>query len=582
MKLKINKSGFKFLFFVFYLLFLSSCYHSSQVTSSHGVVSKKAMVVTAHPLATWAALKQLEKGGNAVDALVAASFMLSVVTPQSTGIGGGGFLLYYHKKSGKNKIYDFRERAPLLASEDMFVDDKGQKKPFQYKKINVENSSLNGPLSVGTPGLVAGLWKVHKEFGRLKWSQVLEPSKQVAQNGFIIDKLLAQAFQKRSQVLEKFDDGFKIFFRNGSPLKEGDRLVQKDLAKTLKLIQENGRDGFYKGFVANSIVETIQQGGILSQRDLDEYKVKEHEPVTSTYKGYRLVSMPPPSSGGIHLAQILNILEKDSLKSLGPKSPEAIHLVAEAMRRAYRDRAAFLGDPEFFKVPQKKLTSESYAQELRQSINLNKAFQVKAHEKSSFPDESDSTTHLSIVDSEGNAVSSTQTINYSFGSCVVAKGTGILLNDEMDDFSSAPGLPNAYGLLGSEANKIEPKKTMLSSMSPSFVFSEEGKLILVLGSPGGSRIITANLQTILNVIEYKMSLQKALNFPRFHHQWLPNRLFIEASDFPQQTIRALEKKGHIIKTPTRTMGNVQAVLIKKDGTLIGASDKRGVGEAKGL
>ncbi len=569
--------------YLFTLWFSSSCTHQTQTkTNSASPQKMTAMVASAHPAATEAGLTMLKKGGNAIDAFVASSFVLSVTTPQSTGIGGGGFLLYYNNQNKKVSAYDFRERAPALATENMFVDKQNRKKPFRYQDTLVENSSLNGPLSIGTPGLVAGLWETHQKFGSLPWDVLLEPAKKIAEEGFIIDRKLASALKKRAKILAAFPSSKKIFFKNNKPLELGQILVQKDLAHTIKILQDKGKDSFYEGSIAKAIVRTVQKGGCLQESDLKNYKVKKHKVINAHYKGYQIASMPPPSSGGIHIAQILNMLKNDSLASSGQNSAQTIHLVAEAMRRAYRDRASFLGDPEFFKIPTDKLLSKDYAKKLRLSINTKKAFQIPAHKKANFYPESDSTTHLSVVDKQGNAVSSTQTINYLFGSCVVAEGTGIVLNNEMDDFSSAPGLPNKYGLIGSDANKIEPYKTMLSSMSPSFVFSEKGKLFLVLGSPGGSRIITTNLQVMLNVLEHKMPLQKAVDAPRFHHQWLPNTLFVEKNSFSEKILEELKSKGHKITDFKSTMGNVQAILKNEDGSLEGASDRREIGTAEGI
>ena len=579
--MKIN--GYLRFITLLFPLFITNCNSYEQSPGPKNSLRKaKVMVASAHPAATKAGLLMLKKKGNAIDALVASSFAISVVTPQSTGIGGGGFMLYYNPKDKKVSTYDFRERAPGKATEDMFVDKEGKKKPFHYKNIYVKNSSLNGPLSVGTPGLVAGLWKAHQNFGSLPWRELLEPARKLAAEGFIIDYQLAAAIQKRASVLALFPSSKKIFFNKDTPLTIGERLVQKDLAQTIKTLQKEGAKDFYEGSIAKAIVKTAQRGGVLNHLDLKNYKVKEHKAIYGSYKGYKIASMPPPSSGGIHIAQMLNILSDDYLYSYGYNTPKGVHLVAEAMRRAYRDRASFLGDPAFFKVPQKEILRKSYAKKLRKSIDLEKAFHIPAHKNSTFYPESDSTTHISIVDSEGAAVSSTQTINYSFGSCVVAEGTGIILNNEMDDFSSAPGLPNAYGLVGSDANKIEPYKTMLSSMSPSLVFSKDGNLLLVVGSPGGSRIINTNLQVILNVLEHKMPLQKAVDAPRFHHQWLPKVLFVEKNGFSKETLQSLEKKGHQIKKYKGTMGNVQAILRNQDGSLEGAADVRGVGLASGF
>ena len=534
------------------------------------------MVVTAHPLATKAGLSILKKGGNSIDATITASLVLSVVRPHSTGIGGGGFLLFYDSTKQISKAYDFRERAPLLATKHMFIDTNGEPKDFTYQNKRIPKASLNGPLSVGVPGLIAGLLHLHNKYGSLDLKTLLEPAIKIAAEGFIIYDKLAAAIDRRKTIMANFLPTKKIFFKNNQPLKVGDRLIQTDLAQTLTRISINGEKEFYQGQTAKKIVHELSKGGILSLQDLKNYQVKERAPIVGTYNGHHIVSMSPPSSGGLHIIQILNILENFPLKTLQHHTSDSIHIISEAMKLAFYDRAKYLGDPDFVSIPIAKLISKEYAYSLSKKINPNSTIQLDNRTLFS-QDESPSTTHLSIVDRFGNAVSSTQTINFSFGSCVVAEGTGIVLNDEMDDFSIHPGKPNAYGLIGSNANAIAAKKTMLSSMSPSFIFDPNNQLIMILGSPGGSRIITATLQVILNQLEFNMSLEKSIHSPRFHHQWIPNRLFLEQNRFSRSVIQELQKKGHYVTPSKYTMGDIQAIGKMGEELWQGVSDWRDIG-----
>jgi gamma-glutamyltranspeptidase/glutathione hydrolase len=548
------------------------------------------MAATAHPMATDAAYRVLRLGGHGVDAAVAASFVISVVRPQSTGIGGGGFLLYHDHKTKANHAYDFRERAPRRATETMFVDTKGQDLTITYRGQKITDPSTTGPLAVGVPGLVAGLAEVHRRHGRLAWAQLLEPAIRAAEDGFPVYQGLAHALKEREVILRRFPNTAKIFFPNGKLLHEGDLLVQKDLATTLKLIAKEGPSAFYRGEVAQKIVKEMTHGsGLIDQEDLSRYQVIERQPVEGVFRGAKILSMPPPSSGGVHVVQILNMLEASIPSEPGgaqgslpqPGTAAYVHLMTEIMKRAFADRAEFLGDPNYVKVPVKELLSTSYARKLISSIDVDKA--TPSREIVHGPvlwSESPSTTHLSIVDSEGNGVSTTQTINYTFGASIVAEGTGIVLNNEMDDFSRKPGVPNAFGLIGSAANSIAPGKTMLSSMSPTFVFDRKGELDLVVGSPGGPKIITATLQTLVNRLAFGMTLEDAVHHSRIHHQWIPDVLVYESGGLSKEVADDLKAKGHILKETKDPLGDVQAVG-RESGVWTGVSDIRSDGAPRG-
>lgn len=563
--------------------------------SSFSAQGLKAMAATAHPLATDAAYQVLKVGGNAVDAAVAASFVISVVRPQSTGIGGGGFLMFHQHESKSNHVYDFRERAPHLATASMFVDSQGRDRTITYRGQKVTDPSTTGPLAVGIPGLVAGLAEVHRLHGRLPWAQLLEPAVRAAEKGFPVYQGLAQALKERESFLRRFENSAKIFFPGGKLLKEGDILFQKDLATSLKLIAKEGAQVFYKGVIATKIIDEMRRGGgLIDQEDLSRYRVIKRQPVVGRFLGYEIFSMPPPSSGGVHVIQMLNMLEASLNGPEGgpagaadrntlpqPGSTDGVHLVTEVMKRAFADRAMYLGDPDFVKVPLRELLSKDYAAKMVQSIDLDKATPAQAivHGKPVWS-ESPSTTHISIVDSEGNGVSTTQTINYTFGASIVAEGTGIVLNNEMDDFSRKPGVPNVFGLVGSQANSIAPGKTMLSSMSPTFVFDQQGNLDLIVGSPGGPRIITATLQTILNRLGYRMTLTDSVHRGRIHHQWLPDVLAYERGSLTPEVVAALKEKGHVLKESLEPFGDVQAVG-REAGIWIGVSDLRSDGASRG-
>jgi gamma-glutamyltranspeptidase/glutathione hydrolase len=540
------------------------------------------MVAAAHPLASDAGRDILAAGGNAYDAAVAASFVISVVRPQSTGIGGGGFLIGYDAAQQKSEVYDFRERAPAGATRDMFVDKDGKAVGIQVGGAEIPAASVNGPRAVAVPGLVLGLLAVHKAHGKLPLAQVMAPAIAIAADGFPIYPGLAKAIHERAAIMGKFPATARIFLPGGKEPKAGSLLVQKDLAATLRQIAAHGAEPYYHGAIAERIVaEQQRDGGLITAKDLATYQVRMRDPLVGTYRGYKIVSMPPPSSGGPIILEILNILAGDDFGALGWGTVKSTHLLAEAMRRAFADRAEFMGDPDFVKVPLAGLTSPAYGKALRAQIDLTKATPSAAVKPGNpLAYEHGSTSHLSVVDSWGNAVSTTQTVNLTFGSCVVADGTGIILNDEMDDFTKKPGAENAFGLVGQEANVVAPGKTPLSSMAPTLVFAPDGKLRLVLGSPGGPRIINATLQTILNTIDFHMTLADAVHASRIHHQWMPDQLRFEDGGLSPAVAAELTKMGHHLES-VRAVGDVQAIGI--DGSVLtGVSDTRSEGAARGL
>ena len=537
----------------------------------------QGMVVSAHPLATQAGLSMLQQGGNAVDAAVATTFAISVVEPFSAGLGGGGFLLMYQAKSNEIKALDFRERAPLNATKTMYFDNQGNVRP---------NASTNGYLAVATPGTIAGLYEVHRKYGRLPWKTVIAPAIQLAETGFPVSWRFVSATKTRLPTLLKNPDAQKIFTHNGKTYQIGERLVQPELAATLRSVSQNPQD-FYTGTIATAIAaDMAANSGLITQKDLQQYRPTWRDPVCGDFRKARVCSMPPPSSGGVHLLQILNIIGDTDLKTLGWHSPDALHLLIESMRIAYADRATYLGDPDFIKVPVKALISPVYAQKRRQEINPQKATpssQVKAVDPAvlqRLTKESVETSHLTVVDRDRNAVSLTFTVNLGFGAGVVAKGTGIVLNNEMDDFAIAPNTPNAFGLVGGTANAIAPNKIPLSSMTPTIV-TENGRLRLAVGSPGGSTIITTVLQIVLNVLVYDMDVRRAIAAPRVHHQWLPDRLNVEPWGLDTLTIADLKRRGHQIEERP-SWGNANAIVVMPDGSLEGAADPRGEGAASGF
>lgn len=557
---------------------LIACQEPTSAAFVQPLRSKRAMVVSAHPLASQAGLEILRKGGNAVDAAVATTFAISVVEPFSAGIGGGGFLLLHSAKTGEMKALDFRERAPLKATRNMYLDEQGVR----------PNVSVDGYLSVAVPGTVAGLYQVHRQYGKLPWATLVAPSISYAQNGFDVSEQFVGAAQQRKEVILNNPAARQVFTRNGAMYEPRDKLIQKDLARTLEAVAKNPQS-FYMGNTARAIASDMaKNGGLITLQDLKSYKPIWRTPICGNFRSSRICSMPPPSSGGVHLLQILNIIGDTDLKSLGWHHPDVLHLMVEAMRIAYADRSEYLGDPDFVKVPVEQLTSRAYAAKRRQEIRMDKirlSTEVKPVDKETLQrytkaNESPDTSHLTVVDEQRNAVSLTFTINYGFGSGVVTPGTGILLNDEMDDFAAAPGVPNAYGLVGGDANAIAPRKTPLSSMTPTII-TQNNRLRMATGAPGGSTIITSVLQVILNVLEYNMDAGAAVSASRIHHQWLPDELRVEPFGLDVLTIQELRRRGHNIKERS-PWGNANAIVVTADGKLEGAADPRGEGSPSGF
>jgi gamma-glutamyltranspeptidase/glutathione hydrolase len=536
-------------------------------------IGKKAMVVSAHPLASKIGAEIIKKGGNAVDAAIAVQFALAVVYPQAGNIGGGGFMVY-RGKNGDISTLDYREIAPAAASRNMYLDKNGNV---------IEGLNLNGHLAAGIPGSVDGMYESFLKYSKLKnWKKLVQPACKLAKKGFKITKQEADNLNDLKKEFVKYNTSIPVFVKEEA-WKIGDVLVQKDLANTLKEIKNKGKAGFYHGKVADLIVAEMKKGnGIITLEDLKSYRSIWRKPIVGKYRDCEIIGMPPPSSGGIALLQIMGILENSPMEQFGFHSPKAVHAIIEAERRVYADRSAHLGDPDFFKVPVDNLLDMSYLKKRFESINPNQASKSSDIKAANFATkESEQTTHLSIVDDEGNAVSVTTTLNNSYGARTVVTGAGFILNNEMDDFSAKPGTPNLYGLVGGEANAVQPGKRMLSSMTPTIV-TKDGKLLLVVGTPGGSTIITSVLQTIVNVVDYKMNAKDATHAPRFHHQWLPDAVFIEQPNLlPEKTLEELKKMGHTFKM-RGNIGRVETILVQPDGTLEGAADKRGDDHAEGF
>ena len=530
------------------------------------VRARQGMVGSTEEHATRAGLDILRRGGNAIDAAVAVGFALAVTHPAAGNLGGGGFMVIRFA-DGRETTIDYREKAPASSSRGMYLDDAGRVVP--------ERSTV-GPLASGVPGSVAGMALAQQKYGRLSLEAVIAPAIALARDGFEVSWALADSLKAAQRLLDRFPASSSAFRRaDGSPLQPGDRLVQPELARTLELIARGGPDAFYRGAIAALIADEMKRtGGLITREDLAAYRATERAPIVGEYRGHRVVSMAPPSSGGIALVQLLNILEGYPLAEYGHNSSRTIHLVAEAARRVYADRSEWLGDPEFFDVPVAGLLSRRYAEQLRAGISETRATpssEVKPGEPRGF--EASDTTHYSVVDADGTAVATTTTLNGSYGSGQMVAGAGFLLNNEMDDFSAKPGTPNMFGLIGGEANAIAPGKRMLSSMTPA-ILVKDGRTRLVLGSPGGSRIITTVLQVVLNVVDFGMTVQQAVDAPRFHHQWLPDAIRLERQGFPADVVTALEAMGHTIARGD-DMGDVHAIMIDSaTGLRLGASDPR--------
>ncbi|WP_339662663.1 gamma-glutamyltransferase [uncultured Polaribacter sp.] len=561
----------KISFFFIISILLIHCKSAPKNEKTTGLIAKKAMVVSAREEASKIGSYILQKGGNAYDAMVATHFALAVVYPVAGNIGGGGFMVY-RDKNGKTGTLDFREKAPISAHKDMYLDENGNV---------IDNKSTLGAHAVGVPGSVAGVIAVHEKFGTLPLKDLIQPSINLARNGFTVTKNQAEDLNNATERFKKVNNYETIF---NKVWKEGDILKQEELAKTLERIRDFGKDGFYKGKTADLLVNYVTElGGIITHKDLEKYEAIWRDPITFKYKDYKITSMNLPASGGICLAQILKSIEPYDISKMKHNSTEYIQLLTEAERRSYADRAHYLGDIDFVKVPVDSLTDTNYINNRMKSFSWDKATpSSEVSQGKILGYESDETTHYSIVDQFGNAVSVTTTLNTGYGSKVLVKGAGFFLNNEMDDFSSKPGIPNVYGLVGSKANAIASEKRMLSSMTPTIV-EKNGKLKMVVGTPGGSTIITSVLQNILNVVDYNMGMQESVDKARFHHQWLPDNILMEPKGFDAETKKKIEALGYKIEERNSLIiGRVDAILVLPDGKLEGGADKRGDDTAIGF
>ena len=551
-----------------FLLIISSCTKNGgpidKNTLHHGTIASQAMVVTAHPIASQTGIDILKNGGNAIDAAIAVQFALAVVYPAAGNIGGGGFMVI-RLDNGESFTLDYREKAPSKSSKDMFLD---------VNKEVIKNASQLGHLASGVPGTVDGMVKAHSKFGILSWEELVQPAIDLAENGFPLTKNEANGLNNNLKYFKELNT-LKPDFIIKPHWEEGDSIFNRDLAETLNQIQDHKRKGFYEGRVSDLIVAEMQRGGgIITKEDLMAYDSKWREPIIGFYKGYKIISMGPPSSGGVALVQLLSMLENTDLNQYKLNGQSYVHLLAEAEKRVYADRALYLGDADFINVPVDSLIDADYNRQRFFQINLDKATPSDdIFAGAIYPSESEETTHFSIVDTNGNAVSVTTTLNGGYGSKVIVGGAGFFLNNEMDDFSIKPGTPNMFGLIGGDANAIDPGKRMLSSMTPTII-EKDDNLFMVTGSPGGSRIITSVLQSILNVIEFGLSMQESVSVKRFHHQWKPDLISFEIDAFSSENIDKLENMGHNLEE-RGPFSRVDAILILPDGRLEGGADPRG-------
>jgi len=563
-------------------LLASASVRPAPAASREPVRARNGMVASVSEIASRVGVEIMKRGGNAVDAAIAVALALAVTWPSAGNIGGGGFMVI-RKANGDSDVIDYRERAPFAATRGMYLDENGNV---------IKDASTIGYKAAGVPGTIAGMHLALERHGKLSWVDVVEPARRLAAEGFEVNIHLARSLRGNAKLMTRFPDSNRIFLRDGKYYEEGERIVQPELAETLARVQKNWRD-FYEGKTAEMIAADMKShGGLITLNDLKEYQPTVRKPLKGTYRGYEILSMPPPSSGGAHLIQMLNMLEHYDLSKMPHNSSDHIHLLTEVMKRAFADRAEYMGDADFVKVPIEGIISKKYADALVKTIDMQHATpsaQIKAGAPAGY--EPTQTTHFTIVDKEGNVVSNTYTLNGSYGSGATAKGTGVLLNNEMDDFTSKPGVPNMFGLLQSENNAIQPRKRPLSAMTPTIVL-KDGKIWFAVGSPGGPTIINTVLQVIVNVIDYGMNIQEAVDAPRFHHQWMPDEIRYEPFGLNADTRKELERRGHLF--PKRSggtgttdetagyIGDAEGIMIDlKTGMRLGASDARRGGMAVG-
>lgn len=570
---------------VVFILLFAFCFSilplNARVHASWGepVRGKSAMVASQHKLASEIGVEVMKRGGNAVDAAIAVAIALAVVYPEAGNLGGGGFMLIRFA-DGRTTSIDYREMAPKAATRNVYIGADG-------KVIQGEGGPSKGYRASGVPGTPAGLDYAFKKYGsgKIKWADLIEPSRKIAQNGYVLSNRLANLFKSYSRNLEKYEDSKKIFLNGGNYFKEGDVLKQPELAQVLGRMQKSGVKDFYEGVTAKLIADDMKRNnGLITLEDLKNYVPKERVPLRGSYRGYEIISMPPPSSGGIAMFQVLGMLEKFDLRKMGWASSERYHVIAEAMRRAFADRAEYLGDPDFAKVPLEQLLDKNYIQKRADTINPKRASK-SSDIKGGLPKgaEPTETTHFTVVDPAGTVVTNTYTINDLYGSAVTAKGTGILLNDEMDDFAARPGTANQFGLIQGESNSVQPGKRPLSSMTPTIVLRKDGSLWFATGARGGPRIITAVLQIVLNMIDHDMNIQQAIDAPRIHQQWYPDEVLYEPFGMSQDTIKALEALGHKFSERPSNVAQATGIAIEEGtGVRLGAMDTRGDGEAIGF